>query len=156
MRKPWSRIRAHARTQALALHPGGNPGANRWFLWSTPMQMLPLGGSISGRLTKDLPLGCLQEGEGERENNLSAFLRFPRSRPRAAIRMSVLNESVPGFTCVERSGYFRAARAPGAAFPGTRSGTGTKADSVGRYGSECRSLVRGVRVGRRFRARRSE
>ena len=31
--------------------PGGNPGANRWFLQSTPIQMLPESGSICGRLT---------------------------------------------------------------------------------------------------------
>jgi hypothetical protein len=32
-------------------HPGDNPGANRWFPQSTPIQMLPPGGSICGRLT---------------------------------------------------------------------------------------------------------
>ena len=42
--------------------PGGNPGANRCFFNSTPTQMLPPGGSICGRLTEDLPLGCLQGG----------------------------------------------------------------------------------------------
>ena len=31
--------------------PGDNPGANRWFLWSTSIQMLPPGGSIGVRLT---------------------------------------------------------------------------------------------------------
>jgi len=45
-----------------ARHPGDTPGANRWFLLSTPIQMLPLGGRIIGRSTEDLPLGCLQGG----------------------------------------------------------------------------------------------
>ena len=34
--------------------PGGNPGANGWFLWSTPIQMLPRRGGVCGRLTSDL------------------------------------------------------------------------------------------------------
>ena len=29
---------------------GGNPGANIWFLWSTPIQMLPRRGSICGEI----------------------------------------------------------------------------------------------------------
>jgi len=32
-------------------HPGGSPGANRWFLQSTPIQMPPESGGICGRLT---------------------------------------------------------------------------------------------------------
>ena len=51
-----------ARLEAKVAHPGDNSGANRWFLKLTPVQMLPLGGSICGRLTKNLPLGCLQGG----------------------------------------------------------------------------------------------
>jgi len=43
-------------------HPGGNPGANRWFLRSTPIQMPQESGGICGRLTYDLPLGFLQRG----------------------------------------------------------------------------------------------
>ena len=36
----------------LVVSPSGdNPGANRWFLESTPIQMLTPGGSIWGRLT---------------------------------------------------------------------------------------------------------
>ena len=31
--------------------PAGNPGANRWFLWSTPAQIPPGSGGICGRLT---------------------------------------------------------------------------------------------------------
>jgi len=42
--------------------PGGDPGAKRSFLSSTPIHMLPRRGSICGRLTYDLPLGCLQGG----------------------------------------------------------------------------------------------
>ena len=42
---PWSRF------IASATHPGGNPGANRWFLQSTPIQMPPESGGICGRLT---------------------------------------------------------------------------------------------------------
>ena len=38
-------------------HPGDNPGASAWFLWSTPIQILPPGGSIYGRLTSNLPMG---------------------------------------------------------------------------------------------------
>jgi len=33
------------------IHPGGNPGANRWFLLSTPTQMPPESDGICGRLT---------------------------------------------------------------------------------------------------------
>ena len=46
----------------LPHRPGGNPGANGWFLQSTPIQMPPKSGGICGRLTYDLPLGCLQGG----------------------------------------------------------------------------------------------
>jgi len=62
---PWGRL-------------GGNPGANSWFLWSTPIQMLPPGGSICGRLTRDLPLGCLQGEEAAKhliENRIGRFFR---------------------------------------------------------------------------------
>jgi len=49
-------------------HPGGNPGANKWFLESTPIRMPPESGGICGRLTQDLPLGYLQGGvDTERE-----------------------------------------------------------------------------------------
>ena len=44
------------------IHPGDNPEANIWFLYPTLIQMLPPGGSVCGRLTSDLPLGCLQGG----------------------------------------------------------------------------------------------
>ena len=44
------------------IHPGGNPGANRWFIQSTPIQMPPESGDICGRLTQYLPLGYLQGG----------------------------------------------------------------------------------------------
>jgi len=54
------------------VHPGGNPGANWWFIESTPMQMPPVestpmqmppeSGGICGRLTQDLPLGYFQGG----------------------------------------------------------------------------------------------
>ena len=54
-------------------HPGDNPWANGWFLLSTLIQMLPPGGSVFGRLTSDLPLGCLQGGEVQRRGR-------PRSR----------------------------------------------------------------------------
>ena len=47
-------------------HPGGNQGANRWFLWSTPIQMPPELGGICRRLTYDLPLGCVQVGVVDR------------------------------------------------------------------------------------------
>ena len=50
-------------------HPGGNPGANRWFLKSTLNQMLPPEGSICGRLTQDVPRGCRQ---GENKDNNDA------------------------------------------------------------------------------------
>ena len=39
-----------------------DPGANRWFLKSTPIQMPPQSGGICGRMTEDLPLGCLRGG----------------------------------------------------------------------------------------------
>jgi len=38
-------------TPNLKPHSGDNPGADRWFLFSIPVQMLPSGGSICGRLT---------------------------------------------------------------------------------------------------------
>ena len=41
-------------------HPGGNPGAFKWFLESTPIPMPPGSGGICGRLTYDLPPGCPQ------------------------------------------------------------------------------------------------
>ena len=44
------------------IRPGGNLGAERQLLDPTPIQMLPLRGSICGRLTWDLFLGCLQGG----------------------------------------------------------------------------------------------
>ena len=44
----------------FGVRAGGNPGANGWFLESTPIQMLPRSGGICGRLTEDLPLGYLQ------------------------------------------------------------------------------------------------
>ena len=54
--------KAFTKTPAVS-HPGDNLGTNRWFLQSTSIQMLPPGGSICGRLTQDLPLGCFQGGE---------------------------------------------------------------------------------------------
>jgi len=38
-------------TRSTPNHPGGNPGANRWFLQSTPIQMPPESGGICWRLT---------------------------------------------------------------------------------------------------------
>jgi len=49
------------RAEAL-IEEVNHPGANRWFLESTPIQMLPPGGGICGRLTYDLPLDYLQGG----------------------------------------------------------------------------------------------
>ena len=43
-------------------HPGDNPGANLCLSKSTPINMLLESGGICGRLTCDLPLGCLQGG----------------------------------------------------------------------------------------------
>ena len=37
------------------IRPGGNPWAHGWFIKSTLLQTPPPGGSICGRLTKDLP-----------------------------------------------------------------------------------------------------
>jgi len=39
------------RARCTSSHPGDNPGANRWFLQSTPIQMPPESGGICGRLT---------------------------------------------------------------------------------------------------------
>ena len=58
--------------------PGGNPGANRWFLKSTPIQMPPESGVICGTLTQDLPLGCLQGGPAR---PLQVHPRGPPRRP---------------------------------------------------------------------------
>ena len=54
-------------------HPGDSPGANRWFLKSTPIQILPAGGGICGRLSPDLPLGCLQGGFRATREQLQRF-----------------------------------------------------------------------------------
>ena len=78
-------------------HPRDNPGANRWFLQSTPVQILPPGGSICGRLPSDLPLGCLQGGfatssaRGARRESLRARWR---SESASATRSS--QSSSPG------------------------------------------------------------
>ena len=48
--------------QSLVRPPGGNPGANRWFLLSTPLQMPHLRSRICERLTQDLPSTRLQGG----------------------------------------------------------------------------------------------
>ena len=58
---PYS-LDSGSRIHCVNRRPGGDPGADRWFLESTPIQMLPPEGSICGRLTRDLPLGCLQGG----------------------------------------------------------------------------------------------
>jgi hypothetical protein len=50
-------------TEALSIHLGGNPRANRWFLRSTSIQTPPELVGICERLTEDLPLGCLQGGQ---------------------------------------------------------------------------------------------
>ena len=47
--KADSRAALSAVEDQVLLHPGDNPGANRWILSSTPIQMLPPGGSIRGR-----------------------------------------------------------------------------------------------------------
>ena len=66
--------------------PGGNPGANAWFLESTPIQMLPESVSICRRLTSDLPLGCLQGDSGSQivtqipDPNLFSGSRIPADR----------------------------------------------------------------------------
>ena len=53
-------------TRSIHHRPEGNPGANGWFLWPTPIQMpLRRGGGICGRLTYDLPSTRLQ---GEQED----------------------------------------------------------------------------------------
>ena len=58
-----SSCQAKALRRSVPLHPGDIPGENRWFLQSTPIQMLPQRGSICGRLTSNSLLGCLQGGE---------------------------------------------------------------------------------------------
>ena len=63
------------RRRIVPHHPGDNPGANRWFLESTPIQMLPPEGSICGKLTSDLPLGCLKGGLGLKANLVFLELR---------------------------------------------------------------------------------
>jgi hypothetical protein len=54
--------------------PGGNPGANGWFLESTPIQMPPRRGGICGRLTQDLPSARLQGGSLRKLPALGGFL----------------------------------------------------------------------------------
>ena len=66
----------------IILHPGDNPGSDRWLVQSTSIQMLPPGGSICDRLTKDLPLGCLQGGlSGLDEIDLGFLGEFLHSSP---------------------------------------------------------------------------
>ena len=66
-------------------HPGDNPGANRWIRQSTPIRMLPPGGSICGRLTYDFPLGCLQGGYPRSYRtsvpHVARQRHFPRHKP---------------------------------------------------------------------------
>ena len=62
-------------------HPGGDPRANEWFLQSTPIHMLPPGGSICGRLTSDLPLCCLQGGVRTRAVSAECFHGKARCPP---------------------------------------------------------------------------
>ena len=73
-------------------HPADNPGANMWFLSSIPLQMPPESGVICGRLTQDLPLGCLQSGcafppEQQRPRANSAHLR--QCRPDSGLGFQV-------------------------------------------------------------------
>ena len=51
-----------ARTEILPYRPGGNLGANGWFLQPTPIQMPPQRVGICGRLPQDLPSTRLQGG----------------------------------------------------------------------------------------------
>ena len=87
-------MRRHARSH-FSWYPGGNPGANRWFLQSTPTQMPPESGEICGSLTEDLPLGYLQGGVASALAPVASCLatkrpmwadartvsRFPRTSP---------------------------------------------------------------------------
>ena len=59
------------------VHPGDNPGANRCFFLPNFVLMPPPGGSICGRLTSDLPPGCLKCGRGEED----AFVCRSPSQP---------------------------------------------------------------------------
>ena len=43
--------RSKRKRSGIRYHPGGNPGANGWFLYATPIQMPPESGGICGRLT---------------------------------------------------------------------------------------------------------
>ena len=45
----WLSANSSSTPRTTGFHPGDNQGANRWFLYSTPTQMLPPGGSICGR-----------------------------------------------------------------------------------------------------------
>ena len=62
------RFRVGQRTLVEPHLRGDDPGANRWFLFSTPIQMLPPGGSFCGWLTlrfaPGLPPGWLVEPSG--------------------------------------------------------------------------------------------
>ena len=52
IKKSFSGTRACNPADSMARrHPGGNPGANRWFLQSTLVEMPPESGGICGRLT---------------------------------------------------------------------------------------------------------
>ena len=50
-RENRSRGRCAVISVICSCHPGDTPGANGWFLQSIPIQMLPPGGCICGRLT---------------------------------------------------------------------------------------------------------
>ena len=78
--KPWRTLRSSlpakpprkGEVPSHPPHPGDNPGANRWFRESIPIQIQPPGGSICGRSTSDLPLGCLCPWEPRQPRGKSA------------------------------------------------------------------------------------
>jgi len=56
--------------------PGGNPGANRRFLLSTPIQIPPESGGICGRLTSDSPPGRPRRRGSRRKTEAGSYLRL--------------------------------------------------------------------------------
>ena len=61
----------------LPSRPGGNQGTNEWFRQSNPIQMLPPGDSICGRLSSDLPSTRLQGGGMEATSGAGSVRTLP-------------------------------------------------------------------------------
>ena len=130
---------------SLQNHPEDNPWANRFPIWSTPSQTLPPGGSICGRLTQDLPLGCLQGGLLQCDSS-SSTITAPSESVRSCATHSLFKSCQPPVhsTFCKWRGLTRSARTRRAAC-NTCTGLRTIWKSYARGGA---LLLRGQAAGR--------